>query len=83
VAFSPDGKRLVSVSQDNTARLWDADGDEPRGGTDPERLCAKLTSNMSREQWRGWVSPDIDYVPACADLPIPADQTARASHFSY
>jgi class 3 adenylate cyclase len=25
----------------------------------------------------------LDNCPACADLPIPADQTARASHFSY
>jgi WD domain, G-beta repeat len=78
VAFSADGKRLVSASQDNTARSWDADGDEPFSGTDCERLCAKLTYNMSREQWRVWVSPDIDYIPACADLPIPADQESRA-----
>ncbi len=26
VAFTPDGKRLVSVCRDRTARVWDADG---------------------------------------------------------
>jgi WD40 repeat protein len=25
MAFSPDGKRVVTASSDNTARLWDAD----------------------------------------------------------
>ncbi|MGO9506595.1 MAG: WD40 repeat domain-containing protein, partial [Mycobacterium sp.] len=78
VAFTRDGTRLASASQDNTARLWDAADDAPPGTTGPESLCAKLTFNMSREQWRVWVSPDIDYIPACPDLPIPADHKARA-----
>jgi hypothetical protein len=34
-------------------------------------LCAKLTTNMSRKQWRDWVSPDIPYVKICEALPIP------------
>jgi hypothetical protein len=25
-------------------------------------LRDKLTTNMSRQQWREWVSPDIDYI---------------------
>jgi WD40 repeat protein len=30
-AFSPDGKRIVTTSQDKTARLWDADTGKPIG----------------------------------------------------
>jgi len=28
---------------------------------------------MSRQQWRDWVSPDIDHIKVCPDLPIPPD----------
>jgi len=34
-------------------------------------LCDKLTTNMSHQQWRDWVSPDIDYVTLCPGLPVP------------
>ena len=77
VAFSPDGLRLATASQDRKVRLWDAlNGEPPTRHTDcAEALCAKLTTNMSREQWRVWVSPDIDYIRACPDLPIPPDSS--------
>ena len=39
----------------------------------PEMLCDKLTTNVSRKQWRDWISPDIPYVTLCPDLPVPGD----------
>jgi WD40 repeat protein len=66
VAFSPDGQLIVSGAATGTVHLFPATG----GVGD---LCAKLSANMSRQQWRHWVSPDIDYVAVCPNLPVPAD----------
>ena len=62
VAFSPDGQRFLSGSQDGTVRMWP-------GGRAAWRheLCAKLTTNMSRQQWNDWVSPKIPYSEVCPD----------------
>ena len=67
VAFSPDGTRIATASGDNTVRLLPAFPDAI------STLCAKLSTNMSHQQWRDWVTPDIDYIEACPDLPIPPD----------
>jgi WD40 repeat protein len=69
VAFSPDGQRVVSGSDDTTVRLWPVYPDAVSA------LCAKLTSNMSHQQWRDWVSPDIDYIQVCPELPIAPDES--------
>ncbi len=46
--------------------------------TPTPRCCApKLTTNMSHQQWREWVSPDIDYIKVGPDLPIPPDAALR------
>jgi uncharacterized membrane protein YqiK len=71
VAFSPDGRCLVSGSQDETLRLW------PAPKVWPDMLCAKLTRNMSRKEWREQVSPDIEYLEQCPGLPIPPDATTE------
>jgi WD40 repeat protein len=67
VAFSPDGKRIASGGWDGTVRVW------PGPPVWPELLCTKLTTNMSHKQWRDWVSPDVDYIKACPDLPVAPD----------
>ena len=48
--FSPDGTKLLSGSVDHTLRMW------PVPAASPDGLCAKLTHNMSHEQWSDWVS---------------------------
>jgi WD40 repeat protein len=68
VAFSPNGTRIVSGSRDNTLRLW------PVFEGWADELCKKLNRNMSHQEWRDWVSPDIDYIEQCPGLPIPPDE---------
>jgi WD40 repeat protein len=64
VASSPDGHRLASASADSTVRVWIA-------FATLQMLCDKLTANMSRDQWRDWVSPKIEYKQVCPSLPVP------------
>lgn len=37
-----------------------------------DALCAKLQRNMSHDEWRARVSPDIPYITQCDGLPVPA-----------
>jgi WD40 repeat protein len=42
VAFTPDGRQLLSVSADGTALLWDLDAvDSPKASLTPEELAAR------------------------------------------
>ena len=66
VVFSPDGKRIASGGDDGTVHVWP-------GYADAAAVCAKLTANMSHQQWRDWVSPDIGYDEVCPGLPVPDD----------
>jgi WD40 repeat protein len=65
--FDPGTARIVSGVEYRPLRVW------PGPAAWHGVLCNKLTQNMSRQQWRDWVSPDIDYIKVCPNLPIPAD----------
>jgi hypothetical protein len=34
-------------------------------------LCSKLTANISHHDWQEWISPAIDYLSLCSELPVP------------
>lgn len=55
VAVSIEGRRIVSGSVDGTVRIWP----NPPAISAADALCAKLTTTMSAEHWRDWVSENI------------------------
>lgn len=73
IAFSRDGRLIVSGSDDGDVRLWPA----PNAWAD--LLGAKVTRNMSRDEWREWVSGEIDYIVQCPGLPVPPDASPASS----
>jgi WD40 repeat protein len=68
VAVSPDSRQIASGSFDRTVRIW------PFPTASLDSLCGKINANMSPRQWQDWV-PGIDYVKACPNLPVAADDT--------
>ncbi|MCW2653838.1 MAG: repeat-containing protein [Mycobacterium sp.] len=73
VTFTPDGQGITSIDADPTRRLWP----KPALDTWPRLLCAKLSQNISHQQWRDWVSPDIAYTEVCPGLPLPPDNPSQ------
>jgi WD40 repeat protein len=73
IAFSPDGQQLLLTGADATRRLFPT----PALSAWPSLVCSKLSANMSNQQWRNWVSPDLSYAQLCPSLPIAPDSAGQ------
>ena len=64
MAFSPDGRTLVSGDNIGDLFFWDVD---------PEswlrKLCAKLSRNLSQSEWDTYVGKNVPYQEQCPGLP--------------
>jgi WD40 repeat protein len=62
-AFSPDGRYLLAGYSERVAALWLWRSDDLR-----DQACARLTRNLSRDEWARWF-PKQSYRQICPNLP--------------
>ncbi len=62
-AFSPDGRYLLAGYDERSAALW-----LWRSGDLRDQACARLTRNLSHDEWKRWF-PKQPYRLICPDLP--------------
>ena len=65
VAFSPDDDRIIAGCVDNLIRVWPTDMEQMAGG-----VCANMTRNFSKKEWKRFVAKDIAYEKTCDGMPL-------------
>ena len=61
VAFTPDGRTLLTGSRDQTVRLWTLDVERAI-----ERICATTgVGALTSDGWARYVSADLPFDPPC------------------
>jgi WD40 repeat protein len=68
IAFTPDGRRLVSGHSNGVVTLWDVDLEGW-----PRRACEIANRNFTRAEWKAFVGENLPYRVVCPELPVPRD----------
>ena len=63
VDFSPDDKYLVIGTRGGVLKKWAV-----RNAYLSEKICENLTRNMTQEEWRRYVSDEVDYRQTCESI---------------
>jgi hypothetical protein len=63
LAFSPDGTRIATASDDGTARIWSIELDEI-----VRQALTRLPRNLSKDEWRRYM-PGVEFRRIRYDLP--------------
>lgn len=64
IAFSPDDEQILAGTQEQIIRSWPT-----KVETMSDKLCGKLTRNMTKDEWDIFVSEDLTYESTCENLP--------------
>ena len=60
VAFSPDGRTLVTGSADHSVRLWELNVDQAI-----QRICITIRNTLTPTKRDQYISKDLPYHPPC------------------
>ena len=64
LAFSLDGRQLVTGSADHTLRLWIA-----RTAHLADLVCQRVRRNLTHDEWRQFMGNNVPYERTCPHLP--------------
>lgn len=68
MAFTKDGRQLITGHSNGRIGIWDADA-----GRWPERACEIANRNITRAEWIELIGEELPYVAVCPALPVPTD----------
>jgi hypothetical protein len=79
VAFSPDGKYVLSGGVGHTARVWMWQADDLIA-----RACAVMPRNLTRAEWKEYIGDALAYPTKqedaiCPNLPIESESATTST----